>query len=87
VADRYGTDHHELVVRPDMLDVLPRLAWYLDEPMADPSALPTYYVSQMARQHVTVVLNGDGGDERFWRVLASWSFPGSAESFTGPGLA
>lgn len=65
VAERYGTDHHELVVRPDMLDVLPRLAWYLDEPMADPSALPTYYVSQMARQHVTVVLNGDGGDEDF----------------------
>jgi len=65
VAERYGTDHHELVVRPDMLEVLPRLAWYLDEPMADPSALPTYYVSKMARQHVTVVLNGDGGDEDF----------------------
>ena len=65
VAERYSTDHHELVVRPDMLDVLPRLAWYLDEPMSDPSALPTYYVSKMARQHVTVVLNGDGGDEDF----------------------
>jgi len=65
VANRYDTEHHELVVRPNMLDVLPRLAWYLDEPMADPSALPTYYVSQMARQHVTVVLNGDGGDENF----------------------
>ena len=65
VAERYSTDHHELVVCPDMLDVLPHLAWYLDEPMADPSALPTYYVSQMARKHVTVVLNGDGGDENF----------------------
>lgn len=65
VADRYNTDHHELVVRPNMLDILPRLVWYLDEPMADSSAVPTYYVAQMARQHVTVVLNGDGGDENF----------------------
>jgi asparagine synthase (glutamine-hydrolysing) len=76
VAQRYETDHQELVVHPDMLDVLPRLAWYLDEPMADPSALPTYYVSQMAHQHVTVVLNGDGGDENFggyWHHTASLS--------------
>lgn len=76
VAQRYETDHQELVVHPYMLDVLPRLAWYLDEPMADPSALPTYYVSQMARQYVTVVLNGDGGDENFggyWHHTASLS--------------
>lgn len=65
VAKRYGTDHHEFVVRPEGMDVLPQLAWFLDEPMADASALPTYYVAQMARQHVTVVLNGDGGDENF----------------------
>lgn len=65
VASRYGTDHHELVVTPDMMDVLPQLVWYLDEPMADVSALPTFYVAKMARQHVTVVLNGDGGDENF----------------------
>ncbi len=65
VAQRYGTEHHELVVRPNAAEVLPKLVWHLDEPMADSSALPTYYVAQMARQHVTVVLNGDGGDEIF----------------------
>jgi asparagine synthase (glutamine-hydrolysing) len=65
VAKRYDTDHHELIVRPEGLNVLPKLAWFLDEPMADASALPTYYVAQMARRHVTVVLNGDGGDENF----------------------
>ena len=47
IANRYNTDHHELVVRPNMLDVLSRLVWYLDEPMADPAAIPTYYISQM----------------------------------------
>jgi asparagine synthase (glutamine-hydrolysing) len=74
VAQRYGTDHQELVVHPDMLEIMPQLAWYLDEPMADPSALPTYYIAQIARQHVTVVLNGDGGDENFggyWHHTAS----------------
>lgn len=65
VAQRYETKHHEYVVRPNVAEVLPELVWYLDEPMADSSALPTYYVAQMARQQVTVVLNGDGGDENF----------------------
>ena len=65
VADRYATKHHEMVVRPEMMSVLPDLVHFLDEPMADPSVLPTYYVSQMARKEVTVVLNGDGGDESF----------------------
>ncbi|HWD58853.1 MAG TPA: asparagine synthase (glutamine-hydrolyzing) [Stellaceae bacterium] len=63
VAERYGTDHEELVVEPDAVAVLPRLVWHYGEPFADPSAIPTYYVSQMARREVTVALNGDGGDE------------------------
>ena len=65
VAQDYGTNHHEYVVHPDLGEILPKLAWYLDEPIADSSAIPSYYVAQMARQHVTVVLNGDGGDENF----------------------
>ncbi|MFC0863434.1 asparagine synthase (glutamine-hydrolyzing) [Sphaerimonospora cavernae] len=65
VADRYGTDHHELVVSTDLLDILPRLAWQFDEPFADSSAIPSFYVAQLSRRHVTVALNGDGGDECF----------------------
>lgn len=65
LADKLGTDHHEMVVRPDITDVLPKLVRAYDEPFADPSAIPSYYVAQMARQYVTVVLNGDGGDESF----------------------
>lgn len=65
VARRYGTEHHEEIVRPDAIAVLPKLAAQYDEPFADDSALPTYYVCQMARRHVTVVLSGDGGDELF----------------------
>jgi asparagine synthase (glutamine-hydrolysing) len=65
VADRYHTDHHEFKVTPDAKAIFPELVWHYNEPFADPSAIPTYYVSQLARQHVTVVLNGDGGDENF----------------------
>lgn len=65
VAERYRTDHHEYVVKPNVVDVLPKLVWYADEPFGDVSALPTYYVSKMARQEVTVALSGDGGDECF----------------------
>ncbi|MGI5174729.1 asparagine synthase (glutamine-hydrolyzing) [Dactylosporangium sp. CA-152071] len=69
VADRYGTDHHEMVVRPADLGPLPQLladlAWHFDEPFADPSAIPSFFVARLARAHVTVVLNGDGGDECF----------------------
>lgn len=65
VAERYGTEHEELVVEPDSVAILPRLVWHYGEPFADPSAVPTYYVAQMARRHVTVALNGDGGDEGF----------------------
>jgi asparagine synthase (glutamine-hydrolysing) len=65
VAERYGTDHHEFVVRPQAVDILPKLAWHYDEPFADSSAIPTYCLAQLTRQHVTVALNGDGGDENF----------------------
>ncbi len=65
VAQRYGTEHHELVVRPNALEVLPTLVRHYGEPFADSSAVPSYYVAKMARQQVKVVLNGDGGDESF----------------------
>jgi asparagine synthase (glutamine-hydrolysing) len=65
VAKQYRTDHTEFVVNPDALEVLEDIVWHLDEPFADASAIPTYYVSKMARQKVTVALSGDGGDETF----------------------
>jgi len=65
VAKHFGTDHHEFFVRPELISVLPQLVWAYDEPFADASMLPTYYVSKLAREHVTVVLTGDGGDEIF----------------------
>jgi asparagine synthase (glutamine-hydrolysing) len=63
VARHLGVEQHETIVRPDIVDLLPKLAWHFDEPFADSSAVPTYYVSQAAREHVTVALSGDGGDE------------------------
>ncbi len=65
VAGHFGTEHTELVVRPDAVAVLPALAWYFDEPFADSSALPSYYLAKMTRNDVTVALTGDGGDESF----------------------
>jgi asparagine synthase (glutamine-hydrolysing) len=65
VAERYGTDHQECVVEPDAVAVLPRLVWHYGEPFADPSAIPTYCVAELARRSVTVALTGDGGDECF----------------------
>lgn len=65
VAEHLGTDHHEIIVKPSALDILPELVWHLDEPFGDSSAVPTYYVCRASRQHVTVALSGDGGDEVF----------------------
>ena len=65
VARRYRTDHHEFIVRPDATEIFDRLVWHYNEPYADESAIPTYYLSRLTRQHVTVALNGDAGDENF----------------------
>lgn len=86
VAERYGTEHHEFVVRPDAAAVLPLLVEHYNEPFADSSALPTYYLSKMTREHVTVALSGDGGDENFsgydhYARVAGWS---SADAIPRP---
>ncbi len=65
VAKKFGTDHHELILEPDVVQTVEHLTSSLEEPFGDSSMLPTYYVSQMARRHVTVALSGDGGDEIF----------------------
>jgi len=63
IARKFHTDHHEQVVHPEAVEILKKLVWHYDEPFADSSAIPTYYVSWVARQSVTVALGGDGGDE------------------------
>jgi asparagine synthase (glutamine-hydrolysing) len=65
VAQKFATDHHELMLEPDVVATVERLTASMEEPFADPSMLPTYFVSCLARQHVTVALSGDGGDELF----------------------
>jgi asparagine synthase (glutamine-hydrolysing) len=65
VAKHFGTEHHEMIVEPDVLETVETLTSMLEEPFGDSSMLPTYYVSKMARKHVTVALSGDGGDEIF----------------------
>ena len=64
-AAHLGTQHHEFVVEPSAIDILPKLTWHYDEPFADSSAIPTMYLSKMTRRHVKVALSGDGGDELF----------------------
>ncbi|HEY2655285.1 MAG TPA: asparagine synthase (glutamine-hydrolyzing), partial [Solirubrobacteraceae bacterium] len=65
VANRYGTDHHEFVVRPNAVELVERLVWHHDQPFGDSSAIPTYLLAELTRSHVTVALCGDGGDELF----------------------
>ncbi len=65
VAKAFGTEHHEIIVRPEVSDLLPKLMWHLDEPIADSACLTTYLVSKLARESVTVILSGVGGDELF----------------------
>jgi asparagine synthase (glutamine-hydrolysing) len=75
VAKRFATDHHELVVDPDINDTLNHLTQMMEEPFGDSSMIPTYCVSQLARGHVTVALSGDGGDELFVgydRYFVNW---------------
>ncbi len=65
VAEKFDTDHHEFILEPDVLSILPKLVEHFDEPFADPAAIPTWCLAEMTRRHVTVALNGDGGDEAF----------------------
>lgn len=65
IANKFHTDHHEFTVKQNVQEILPKLAYHFDEPFADSSAVPTYHVSNIARQQVTVALAGDGGDENF----------------------
>ncbi|MDA8325200.1 MAG: asparagine synthase (glutamine-hydrolyzing) [Nitrospiraceae bacterium] len=65
VAEKYSTDHHEFIVEPDSLGILPEIIWAYGEPFADASQIPTFYISKVTRGHVKVVLTGDGGDESF----------------------
>jgi len=65
VSNHFGTDHHEFIVKPNAIEILPKLVWHYNEPFADSSAIPTYYVSKLTREYVKVVLSGDAGDENF----------------------
>ena len=65
VADRYSCDHHEFVAPPQIVDLLDELIWYADDPLADSSMLPVYLIARYAKEHVSMVLTGDGGDEVF----------------------
>ena len=65
VAKLFGTDHHEILVKPDVVQLLPKLLWHMDEPIADSAFVTTYLVSEFARRDVKVILSGVGGDELF----------------------
>jgi len=72
VSELFHTDHHEFHVTPEAIRVMDKLSWHYDEPFADSSAVPTYYVSETARRQVTVALSGDGGDENFAGYRRYW---------------
>ncbi len=65
IARQFATEHHEFIVKPDLIELVEELVWHHDQPFGDSSAIPTYMVSKLAREHVTVALTGDGGDELF----------------------
>ena len=77
VAEKYKTDHHDIIVRPDSLSLINKLVHHYDEPFADSSAIPTYLVSEFAARHVKVALSGDGGDEFF----AGYTVVGDVQRF------
>ncbi|MGC9065461.1 MAG: asparagine synthase (glutamine-hydrolyzing) [Candidatus Ratteibacteria bacterium] len=72
VAKKFGTEHYEFIVKPDVISILPKLIWYYNEPFADSSMVPTYYVARETKKYVTVALNGDGGDENFAGYTRYW---------------
>ncbi|MCL4378484.1 MAG: asparagine synthase (glutamine-hydrolyzing), partial [Actinobacteria bacterium] len=72
VATYFGTDHHQFIVKPDIIEILPKLVWHYNEPFGDSSMVPTYYVAQQTKKYVTVALNGDGGDENFAGYTRYW---------------
>jgi asparagine synthase (glutamine-hydrolysing) len=86
VANHFNTEHHELIVEPDAVDILPKIVRHFGEPFADSSALPTYYVSKMARQYVKVALSGDGGDELFlgYTIFRGLEFARYAQKIPAP---
>jgi asparagine synthase (glutamine-hydrolysing) len=89
VAQHFGTEHTETVVHGNVADLFERLLWFFDQPFADSSAVPTYLISKAAREHVTVALTGDGGDEafggyeRFMAALLAQKLPQTAQRFLG----
>lgn len=86
VARLYGTDHHELVLDASAMALLPRLVWHYGEPFADSSALATFALSELAGRHVTVALNGDGGDESFGGYRRHLRLADAVEAGTPPGV-
>ncbi len=77
VAKHFKTEHHEFIVKPNFIELLPKIVWYYGQPYADSSALPSYIVSNETKKHVTVALNGDGGDETFGGYLRYKAMKGS----------
>jgi len=77
IANQFHTEHYEFIVKPKFIEILPKIIWFYDQPFADSSALPTYYVSNITREHVKVALNGDGGDENFAGYLRYKAMKGS----------
>ncbi|HPP67330.1 MAG TPA: asparagine synthase (glutamine-hydrolyzing), partial [bacterium] len=72
VAQRFNTSHHEFIITPDIISILPKLVWHYNEPFGDSSMIPTFYVAKETKKYVTVALNGDGGDENFAGYTRYW---------------